>query len=358
MKNIFDYAEKELSQDGFLCWLLESFEDPVIGEAARNLIFEFAKLAGFQIDKEKIKDVKTGRQYKHMDVTVDFTIDGKPYLIVIEDKTNSQEHNQLQGYADEVSRWNEMQNNKGRPSFLIYYKTALMDKDEIKRVEDAKPWKVFGIQNIANFFGPYQNSPDEILRSYSQHVTNLYKQQTTVAADKPMSDWNFLESRTYMKSVFDLWCKQNPTKKLGMWNMAYQGKYYSGAIYMRKEFSLQNMDVAFMPCLEIFFRKWGPINATLHIGTSCNQNGKKVDCWKQVNGISESYWDAFYKQIQITPMKSFKPRHYVQCIGSIKQRIAKTTISEVTPKLIDLIDEFYEFFDVLKPAALSGGTKQ
>lgn len=99
--NIFDYAEKELSQDGFLCWLLESFEDPVIGEAARNLIFEFAKLAGFQIDKEKIKDVKTGRQYKHMDVTVDFTIDGKPYLIVIEDKTNSQEHNQLQGYADE-----------------------------------------------------------------------------------------------------------------------------------------------------------------------------------------------------------------------------------------------------------------
>ena len=43
MKNLFDYATKELSQDAFLRWLFENYncEDKDVCDASRELIMNF-----------------------------------------------------------------------------------------------------------------------------------------------------------------------------------------------------------------------------------------------------------------------------------------------------------------------------
>ena len=38
MKNLFDYAPKELTQDGFIRWLLENYEDKDLKELVRNFV--------------------------------------------------------------------------------------------------------------------------------------------------------------------------------------------------------------------------------------------------------------------------------------------------------------------------------
>ena len=64
MKNIFDYANKELSQDAFLRWLFESYSDndlhPVVGALLRN----FCNLE----DDEQINKIETWSQWVKIDL--------------------------------------------------------------------------------------------------------------------------------------------------------------------------------------------------------------------------------------------------------------------------------------------------
>ena len=41
MKNLFDYATKELSQDAFLMWLFANYDDPKIGILANDILGTF-----------------------------------------------------------------------------------------------------------------------------------------------------------------------------------------------------------------------------------------------------------------------------------------------------------------------------
>ena len=68
MKNLFDYATKELSQDAFLRWLFESYEDNEIKPHAGFLLRKFCKLA----DSDIITDVKTAAQWCKIDIEVKF----------------------------------------------------------------------------------------------------------------------------------------------------------------------------------------------------------------------------------------------------------------------------------------------
>ena len=44
MKNLFNYATKELSQDAFLMWLFENYDDSELGEIANALLGNFRAL--------------------------------------------------------------------------------------------------------------------------------------------------------------------------------------------------------------------------------------------------------------------------------------------------------------------------
>ena len=85
MKNIFDYATRELSQDAFLRWLLENYDDPELKDAADDLLQEFCG-----INVKDIKSINSTAQWCNIDISVWITLkyDSKAALI-IEDKTYS-----------------------------------------------------------------------------------------------------------------------------------------------------------------------------------------------------------------------------------------------------------------------------
>ena len=107
MKNLFDYATKELSQDAFLRWLFENYdcENKKVRNVCEKLFNAFTnnELNFSKIDKNSLRTVA---QWKNIDVSIWFAIDDKKYLIVIEDKTTSEEHKQLENYNKKIEEHN------------------------------------------------------------------------------------------------------------------------------------------------------------------------------------------------------------------------------------------------------------
>ena len=114
-RNLFTYATKELSQDAFLLWLFNNYDDEEVVPAVYALLREFC---GLEKD-EKILSLETKAQWNKIDVSVWFeTNKGKKYALFIEDKVDSGEHNQLEEYNKHTLTSKE----EGHEVSRIYYK--------------------------------------------------------------------------------------------------------------------------------------------------------------------------------------------------------------------------------------------
>lgn len=100
MNNLFDYATKELSQDAFLRWLLESYNDEDLKEPVRFLLKEFCDLK----DDEQINNLETWAQWCSIDISVWIDTNYRKIVLFIEDKAFSGEHNQLKTYNLKIDR--------------------------------------------------------------------------------------------------------------------------------------------------------------------------------------------------------------------------------------------------------------
>ena len=94
MKNLFEYATKELSQDAFLCCLFANFD------CEQEEVKDFSCYVLFWLISDKlslenirqIKNVKILKQYKKIIILVDCTFLDTPNIIVIEKKNCSTAH--------------------------------------------------------------------------------------------------------------------------------------------------------------------------------------------------------------------------------------------------------------------------
>ena len=158
MKNLFDYATKELSQDAFLRWLFENYncENESVKNAFRKL---FDSFTNNKFEKKEITDLKTVAQWKNIDVSIWFKVDEKEHLIVIEDKTGSGIHDdQLKRYSEEINNhndfWRNEENRKKYKTeryveddeniFKVFYKTNIIDQWE-KDNAIKNTWKIYDI---------------------------------------------------------------------------------------------------------------------------------------------------------------------------------------------------------------------
>ena len=101
MKNLFDFATKELSQDAFLRWLFESYEDLQDDQLMiRKLLGLFAKS---NYEQSNITEIKTYAQYNGViDVVISYAVDGIQHYLVMEDKTQTYIHSdQLDKYYND-----------------------------------------------------------------------------------------------------------------------------------------------------------------------------------------------------------------------------------------------------------------
>ena len=183
MKNLFDFATKELSQDAFLRWLFENYncENESVRLACRKLFDSFTSEYKEHLDFDKITKLDTLAQWKNIDIVIRFEIDAQEYWICIEDKTESKEHNQLEIYNKQL----ELSNTNCRYVFKIFYKTNIIDIEERQRVEK-QHWRIYDIFDIVPLFSNI-DATSEVLAYYIESINSIL---SNVSRTTPPDEWN------------------------------------------------------------------------------------------------------------------------------------------------------------------------
>ena len=134
--NLFSFATSELSQDAFICWCLNWFNDgskPVLQEMAKKIIFKLTNVKEFVV--KKIVSVDIFRQFsrkvkvdnKSIHVKIDvLVIVNNDIAVIIEDKTYSNEHDQqIERYKKvykkytKISSYQKLLQCIGRQGFIM-----------------------------------------------------------------------------------------------------------------------------------------------------------------------------------------------------------------------------------------------
>ena len=131
--NLFKIATKELSQDGFITWLLQ-WADPSNLEYDAELCQSaqcFVRFLMGRDDSYVIKSVEAGRQWEHIDI---WAVVNETEAIIIEDKTGTGEH------SDQLTRYREFAldyySGKGVNLHCIYLKTGNESLDRVNAVKE------------------------------------------------------------------------------------------------------------------------------------------------------------------------------------------------------------------------------
>ncbi|MBA6224218.1 hypothetical protein H4J51_03025 [Colwellia sp. MB02u-18] len=193
--NIFDYATGELSQDAFICWLLnwlDYTEEHELKNAAKEFILLLCKKNHPCADKITLESIgrllltgkgKVLRQYGKMDVFFAVEIDGNPTEFIIEDKTNTPPHSdQLKKYVDFViNKQKKIHGYVKNEIVKIYYKTGYLfdeDKNEcafVKGDDLVKTKYHFGIIDLNSIYKFLKRITTDnlIFTSYRDYISKL-----------------------------------------------------------------------------------------------------------------------------------------------------------------------------------------
>ena len=205
---IFDYSQKELSQDAFLAWLFQFADGSIrndylkqssqtesevqkIGECATSILRLFTGWANLNPSTICIY-----KQWEHIDLWV--SIDNK-YSIIIEDKISTSEHNdQLSRYKAIAEKWCGENNQE---LFCCYYKTESFPLKERKTVE-SKGYVVFERKDILTILDGYIDflKTNEIIASYYQFLKNKEEQENLFCKLR-IREWEWYQHVGFMKTI-------------------------------------------------------------------------------------------------------------------------------------------------------------
>lgn len=349
-KNLFDFATKELSQDAFLRWLLENFNDPVVGIASKKLLSEMIKLFPDQpLDIDKITEIKTWAQYKNMDVGADVYVgQNKVATFVIEDKTNSSEHNQLEKYDGEIDKWNDQ-----KYKYRIFYKTQLVGKEERERITKNNKWKIMDIEAISSIFSEFTNSDNLVLKYYSLHVTQVLSDLSDLPNISDAENWNFNQTASYFKKkVLESNVLDKYKNRIATEDGTYLGRYIWFRVYYKlendkyldpkrsKSNNFWDSNLCY-PLIEFIFRpgnKNKNVIVYTHITYKFYSNQKRNWTWKnKSNELSKDLYSEIDPLKVNDDLKDLLNANGIKCrkMGSNKAQ----TISSVKIKKEDIVKD-------------------
>lgn len=161
MNNLFSFATRELSQDAFLCWLINAIEHSESSLAAAGVRLLNAMTGLSKTHPKQYQNIDIYRQHQKIDVLVVFTDENGQHVLIVEDKTFSAEHdNQLKRYTQVID--GEIRKgacvDKKKPSFspdarkhLCYLKIGDWTDEERfaseKRFDLPEGWSYQGIDS-------------------------------------------------------------------------------------------------------------------------------------------------------------------------------------------------------------------
>ena len=236
--NLFSFATGELSQDAFICWCINWYNDsskPVLNAMAKRILYKLTNI-------EDIESVEIHKQFsenvdvdeKKISVKIDvLLIINQNTAAIIEDKVYTSEH------SDQINRYavglKKIYQNKKQPLnkiITVFWKTGFhydMDKVTIADV-------VISAQDVKDILKDYVKE-SEIIRDYYSYLEELMQwYEIHKKYWLPVSDENNslniseheIAQYTFMRDVFpeELW-----NKTLGKQYEKYQ--IYSGSSYGR-----------------------------------------------------------------------------------------------------------------------------
>ncbi|MGL6024229.1 MAG: PD-(D/E)XK nuclease family protein, partial [Cetobacterium sp.] len=153
--NIFKFATTELSQDAFLCYVLDYYNDTWktkhISEYNFAKFFIHSLFKKLNIENIKINSLKIEKQYMAIDILL---IINESIYIIIEDKTfTSERQNQMNEYREKViKQFNTLEQNV----YCIFYKTGDESYTNISLIKDRKNIETLLREEIIEIFEKYE----------------------------------------------------------------------------------------------------------------------------------------------------------------------------------------------------------
>lgn len=234
-KNIFDYAKKELSQDAFLMYIVDCYNST--NKIERDTSRRFIRfLVGLPEDEEITKIWMKPQWYK-IDISIYFYTKNQIIAAFIEDKTTSEEHNQLKFYTDSIDGIISRDKNKPTSVKKIFYKTSTIRQDERKRIVDAG-WEEIPFEKIYDFWKDFKNVDHMIIRQYAQHIESIFNDSNNTEIPK---DNNTIAWLSFFQKVVE------PAFNSKVICRSLQGRYNYAYIW----FQPKGTDNKKMPYLEI-----------------------------------------------------------------------------------------------------------
>lgn len=194
MKNLFEFAGHELSQDALLRYIIENFDDEHISLVTRKLLKRLCKLE----DGETISQVKCWTQWEKIDLSFLIETSKRRIELYIEDKTFSYEHDQLERYNEKIGRWKE---HDASNTYKIYFKSYLIEQWEIDKAKE-NGWDYIDLNDISKLFEEFINNDNLIVSMYSQYVLKL--NNACKNNDIPLSNYskiNMAMWESFLKNV-------------------------------------------------------------------------------------------------------------------------------------------------------------
>lgn len=357
--NIFDYATGELSQDAFICWCANWFNDNS-NQKLQEMSIELMKLfAGVDV----IKSVSICRQFSR-----DVYIEAKKYAlkidvliivndsiaVIVEDKTYTSEHdNQIQRYVDGlnylVDNAKEGENFYGIKDIrTVFLKTGFMYDDD----KCVKSDVVISGDEFLKILSKYAGN-SEILDSYITHLENnlkWYKDFGNYEENTDsISNWNIVNYQIaqyrLMRDIFPeyLWIDRS----------SWQYRVYHGTSFGRPWTEMQICESNYIGSLDYFSVFWridtddnGPyISLRLYENFDKNNIAQKERHRKLYEIMSEAMKaiiedDFGYKWCDVYP--GYRGNYKESSIIHIKLKDKLMNWSESKERLIDEIHNITE----------------
>lgn len=217
--NLFSFATGELSQDAFICWCINWFNDlskPNLQEMAKRILYKLTNI-------DDIKTVDIYRQFsekvevdgKNLSVKIDvLVIINKNIAVIIEDKVYTSEH------SDQINRYavglKKIYQNKKQPLdkiFTVFWKTGFYYDIDKVTIADVP----VNAQDVKAILKDYL-CESEIIKDYYEYLEKLTQwyevhKQYWLPASEGSEALNISEHEiaqyTFMRDIFpeSLWKK-------------------------------------------------------------------------------------------------------------------------------------------------------
>ena len=242
--NLFMYATSELSQDAFICWLLEFASEEHLNEDIALTSCAKELLSNIITTGENLIVTSVLRQYKKIDVLV--KVNDK-YNIIIEDKTFTGQH------GDQINEYKKTLEDEGRKDIIcVYYKIVEQAYPEkthinINRVDLIKIFSKYidkTHNNIFNDYYEYLIELDEDVKSYKNEPIEVWRKDynhaykgffTHIVNENTIEigrnyDWGYVSNKS--SGFWGLWWFYIKGKELEMVNL---NETYLNELYLQIE---------------------------------------------------------------------------------------------------------------------------